>query len=84
MSWFEKPYDGSSFDSENMALIKEAFEAAWHEICCTSSPFTAQRTLALRDRLAQTILHLAEKGERKPAVLKTRALMALRASERLS
>ena len=84
MSWFEKPYNGSSFNSAAVALMKEAFEAAWHDVCSTNTSFSTVRATALRDRLAQTILHLAEKGERNPAVLKSRAVMSLRASEALN
>ena len=84
MSWSDKSYNGSSFDSESVALIKEAFEAAWHEVCSANTPFPAVRATHLRDRLAQTILHMAEKGERNPTVLKRRAVMSLKALELLS
>ncbi len=84
MSWFEKPYNGTSFDSQVMALLKDAFEAGWHELCSTNPPIAAVRAAILRDRLARTILHLAEKGERDPGVLRTRAVMSLRATEHLN
>jgi hypothetical protein len=84
MSWFDKPYKGASFDSEILTLIKAAFEAGWHELCSTNAPIAAVRAGTLRNRLAQTILHLAENGERNPNVLKTRAIMSLRATEHLN
>jgi hypothetical protein len=79
-----KPFNGTSFDSESVALIKQAFEAAWHEVCSTNARFSSVRAIALRDRLAQTILHLAENGERNPVVLKCRAVMSLKALEALN
>jgi hypothetical protein len=83
MSWFDKPFGGASFDSETMALIKDAFEAAWHEIRSSNAVFPAMRADALRDRLGQAILHLAEAGERNPEVLRSRAVMSLKATEGL-
>jgi hypothetical protein len=84
MSWFDKAYNGRSFDAGIVALMKEAFEASWHEVCSTNLPFSTVRAMVLRDRLAQIILHLAEKGERNPAVLKSRAVMSLRATQALN
>jgi len=83
-SCLDKAFNGTCFDSEAMALIKDAFDAAWHEVCSTNAPFSTVRTSIIRDRLAHTILGLAEKGELNPIVLRRRALMSLRASEKLS
>jgi hypothetical protein len=47
MSWFDKH---ATFDTESMALIKEAFEAAWHELCSKNDNFTSSRAIALRHR----------------------------------
>jgi hypothetical protein len=65
-------------------MLKEVFEAAWHDICSTNARFSTVRADVLRERLAATILKLAQEGERTSEVLRRRAILSLKALEGLN
>ena len=76
------PY--GSFDPHTLSILQEVFQAAWHDICCSNTAFSAVRAQLLRERLAATIMKLAHEGERRPEVLRRRAILSLKASEHLN
>jgi hypothetical protein len=68
------PFPGNTtYDPETLAVLGQAFDAAWHELQSAVLPVDA--ALA-REELAARILFAADQGERDPERLKLHALAA--------
>src|SRR5215207_10084859 len=52
------PY--ASFDPQTLSVLREVFEAAWHDICSSNASFAPIRADLLRERLAANIMTLAK------------------------
>jgi hypothetical protein len=74
----------ASFDPHTLSILQHVFEAAWHDICSSNTVVSTIRAGLLRERLAATIVKLAQDGESSPEVLRRRAMMSLKALERLN
>lgn len=71
----------SAFDSETVALMGQAFDAAWSDV---ASDFETQPQAVIdqaRTKLAQAVIHLAATGMLEPDMLKGAALDVLRQSD---
>jgi len=60
------------YDEATSKLLKEAFDAAWHELEATEHPWATHA--ATKARLTRGLLAAAAAGERDPIKLKLAAL----------
>jgi hypothetical protein len=66
-----------AFDSDDLALLDEAFEASWAEITSHRPLYTPRSEEDLRTNLGRLLLHLAARGIDDVPTLKNLVLVAL-------